>query len=106
MKSMESRASCCGRCNYYTPEGRRGGHCAQLGVTVKSRWKACSLAVPVFLTPLPQLEPSLPQLRSVERLAQAVEIHLPVPITSEFSPLEPSIFEERLEEKKTLTVSH
>lgn len=41
-------ASACRSCRYYTPEGRRGGNCQQLGVTVRGGWKACSLALPPF----------------------------------------------------------
>jgi len=63
MEPAGSRASCCGRCAHYTPEGRRGGHCDQLNVVVKSRWKSCSLATPVFLTPLPTLGSALPRLQ-------------------------------------------
>lgn len=70
MKSMKFAASYCSRCSYYTPEGRRGGHCGQLGVPVQGRWKACSLAVPVFLTPLPEL-------KTLDLLPTPIEIHLP-----------------------------
>lgn len=38
----------CRSCRYYTPEGRRGGNCQQLGVPVRGAWKACSLALPPF----------------------------------------------------------
>lgn len=41
-------ASACRSCRYYTPEGRRGGHCQQLGVPVRGGWQACSLAIPAF----------------------------------------------------------
>jgi hypothetical protein len=67
---MKFDASCCSRCSHYTPEGRRGGHCGQLGVPVKGKWKACSLAVPVFLTPLEELQP-------LEILPKPIEIRLP-----------------------------
>lgn len=63
MESAGSRALCCGRCAHYTPEGRRGGHCDQLNVVVKSGWKSCPLAAPVFLTPLPPLAAALPRLQ-------------------------------------------
>ena len=36
--------SSCRYCRHYQPEGRRGGKCGQLGVSVESSWKACSLA--------------------------------------------------------------
>lgn len=65
---MKCVASCCGRCRHYTPEGRRGGHCEQLGVPVQGRWEACSLAMPAFLEPLPALD-------VLERLPQPIELH-------------------------------
>lgn len=37
-------ASTCRYCRHYQPEGRRGGQCDQLGVSVESNWKACALA--------------------------------------------------------------
>ena len=39
---------CCRHCHYYSPEGRRGGHCQQLGATVKGEWKACPIMIPAF----------------------------------------------------------
>lgn len=50
MKSVNCVASQCGRCRFYTPTGRRGGECAQLGVPVKANWKACQLACHPFET--------------------------------------------------------
>ncbi|NJL45183.1 MAG: hypothetical protein HC922_04340 [Leptolyngbyaceae cyanobacterium SM2_3_12] len=72
MKSMRCQTSCCSRCRHYTPEGRRGGHCSQLGVPVQGRWTACSLSAPVFLTPMPETS-------SVELLPQPLEIYFPSP---------------------------
>jgi hypothetical protein len=48
MKSSDSLASACRHCRYYMPEGRRGGHCSQLSVSVRGGWTACSLSRPVF----------------------------------------------------------
>lgn len=48
MKSNDAFASTCRHCRFYSPEGRRGGHCSQLNVAVRSSWKACSLATPIF----------------------------------------------------------
>ena len=45
---VNSVTSACRSCRYYTPEGRRGGNCQQLGVPVRGVWKACSLALPPF----------------------------------------------------------
>lgn len=49
MDATQFGISCCQRCRHYTPEGRRGGSCSQLAVPVQGKWKACSLAAPVFL---------------------------------------------------------
>lgn len=57
MKSAQCRVSSCSRCRFYSPEGRRGGQCSQLGVPVESRWSPCSLAVPVFTSPLVAMKP-------------------------------------------------
>ena len=80
MKPVKYVASCCSRCSHYTPEGRRGGQCGQLGVPVKGKWKACSLAVPVFLTPLSDLQP-------LALMPKPLEIRLPDP---QLEPLEVS----------------
>lgn len=40
--------STCRCCQYYKPEGRRGGNCQQLGVPVRGCWKACSIGSPAF----------------------------------------------------------
>ncbi|NJL48477.1 MAG: hypothetical protein HC929_14615 [Leptolyngbyaceae cyanobacterium SM2_5_2] len=73
MKSVRSQILCCSRCRYYTPEGRRGGQCGMLGVPVQGRWNSCSLSMPVFVTPLPEISP-------LEFLPQSIEIHLPEPV--------------------------
>lgn len=41
--------SACRHCQFYSPQGRRGGHCCKLNVAVKSQWQACSLATPPFV---------------------------------------------------------
>lgn len=46
----------CRHCRYYQPEGRRGGSCLKLGVSVLSNWKACLLASPPFASPLKNLD--------------------------------------------------
>ena len=44
MNTEKFLTSACRCCIFYSPEGRRGGMCQQLGVPVKGCWKACSLA--------------------------------------------------------------
>lgn len=45
----------CRHCRFYQPEGRRGGSCLKLGVSVLSSWKACFLACSPFKSPLKNL---------------------------------------------------
>ena len=56
MRTPASSVSNCRSCRYDTPEGRRGGHCQQLGAPVCSQWKACSLAFPPFAPSWEHLE--------------------------------------------------
>jgi hypothetical protein len=48
MNQIPLLTSACRSCRHFTPEGRRGGTCQQLGVPVQASWKSCSLAVPAF----------------------------------------------------------
>ncbi|NJK36379.1 MAG: hypothetical protein HC835_12605 [Oscillatoriales cyanobacterium RM2_1_1] len=48
MRSSSGPTSCCRYCQYYTPEGRRGGQCSQLSVPVQGAWEACPLALQAF----------------------------------------------------------
>ncbi len=56
MKVSDSPSLSCRHCRYYTPEGRRGGHCQRLNVMVQSGWRACSVAVPPFVPNWESLE--------------------------------------------------
>ena len=56
MSNQSCLVSSCRSCRYYTPEGRRGGLCQQLGAPVSSHWKACSLAFPPFAPSWEHLE--------------------------------------------------
>ncbi len=48
VKTSDCSTSSCRYCIHYTPSGRRGGNCQQLGVPVQSNWKACPLALRAF----------------------------------------------------------
>lgn len=50
MAAGKCEISRCGLCRFYRHEGRRGGACNQLDVTVNAHWKACSLAVSPFVS--------------------------------------------------------
>ena len=56
MKTLNVLNSACRHCQYYKPEGRRGGMCQLLGVTVQGSWRACHLAIPAFAPSLKGLE--------------------------------------------------
>jgi hypothetical protein len=49
METVNKTISACRHCQFYVSEGRRGGHCQQLGVPVQSSWKSCSLASSPFV---------------------------------------------------------
>ena len=46
----------CRHCRHYQPEGRRGGSCSKLGVSVLSKWKACRLACSPFKSTFKNLD--------------------------------------------------
>jgi hypothetical protein len=48
MTNRDCLTSACRYCRFYHPEGLHGGACQQLGVNVRSEWKACQLALPAF----------------------------------------------------------
>lgn len=48
MSSKKGEIARCGACRFYTPIGRRGGNCSQLGVHVRSVWETCHLAESPF----------------------------------------------------------
>ncbi|WAL62269.1 hypothetical protein [Thermocoleostomius sinensis] len=56
MSHVKHTISSCRHCVFYEMQGRRGGHCRQLGVSVQGRWKVCSLASPPFASSWHQLE--------------------------------------------------
>jgi len=58
MNNSNCQASACRYCRHFTPEGRRGGNCQQLGVPVRGGWKACPLAMPAFAPSWESLEDS------------------------------------------------
>lgn len=56
MKTANFATSSCRNCRYYHTEGRRGGMCNQLSVSVQGEWPACSLAARPFNTAWESLE--------------------------------------------------
>jgi len=74
MDTTQGLTSYCRHCRFYTPEGRRGGNCGQLGVTVSGTWRSCSLSMPPFAPSWESAFPPLPQrLPKDAVLTQTVE---------------------------------
>lgn len=77
MKSLLTSA--CRYCQYYKPEGRRGGMCQQLGVPVQGSWKPCPLAIPAFarswegLKDMMILPDEMPVLSDARELVSALD---------------------------------
>jgi len=68
-------ALACRSCRFYTPEGRRGGNCQQLGVPVRSGWSACSLALPPFAPSWESLEEIFNWQNEVSIVREVVPLH-------------------------------
>lgn len=75
MGIANASVSACRYCQFYRAEGRRGGHCHQLGVPVQGCWTSCSLALPPF-APLWK-EPAYPILAQEQ---VAVEVVMDAPL--------------------------
>lgn len=80
--------SACKSCRFYTPEGRRGGNCQQLGVPVRGGWKACSLALPPFAPSWESLEEIFNLQSEVLKVTEVVPMEATQP--SPLEDLEPS----------------
>lgn len=52
MSSADPRISNCRHCHHYQVEGRRGGLCQKLNVSVQGNWSACPLAIAAFAQPV------------------------------------------------------
>lgn len=56
MNNRPPPISSCRHCRFYQPEGRRGGACQQLDVTVQANWQACNLAASPFDAPITRVD--------------------------------------------------
>ncbi|MCG5061266.1 hypothetical protein VB834_07175 [Limnoraphis robusta Tam1] len=74
MDASHTLTSSCRCCQYYTPEGRRGGHCSQLHVPVKGGWKACHLAMLAFSSPWEEAQKMVVLPQKVEVLPDKVSV--------------------------------
>lgn len=86
MRQSSSSISACRHCQYYSPQGRRGGHCKKLNVSVKSHWTACNFATPPFAATWKELE-------SITAWTQKTLLKEDIVLAVETS-LNPSLFEE------------
>mgnify|MGYP003403670935 FL=1 len=71
MKAPLNPTLACRYCQYYSPEGHRGGACERLNVHVKGEWSACSLMAPSFSS----------DLKQVKQPSELVALTLPSPKT-------------------------
>ena len=67
MKEINFSTTACRYCRFYKPEGRRGGACQMLGVSVQSSWKACNFASPPF-------DPTWKQLEEIIHLETSIQL--------------------------------
>jgi hypothetical protein len=89
MTNPSSAIPSCRYCQYYVPQGRRGGECKQLQVQVHSNWKACSVAIPAFSPSWEELQQAI-QMQSRPLGHEYVEAPLPSPELTHSSDREPS----------------
>ena len=87
MSSKKGEIARCAACRFYTPIGRRGGNCSQLGVPVQSVWKTCYLAESPF-------QPSVNTKHSDVHHSEVefTKIATGKPLASEPLPLSPDRF--------------
>jgi hypothetical protein len=84
MTNQNCITSACRYCRFYRPEGLHGGACQQLGVSVRSDWKACQLGLPAFANTWENAEelatanrqPQAPQLISTQDLVESSNLDL------------------------------
>jgi hypothetical protein len=84
MNNQNCITSACRYCRFYRPEGLHGGACQQLGVSVRSEWKACQLGLPAFANNWENAEElatanrqvELPQVLHRQELTTAVDLEL------------------------------
>lgn len=93
MKETNFDNLACRHCQYYQPEGRRGGFCQKLGASVDSNWKACVLAAVPFDDNLKALEQTITTLEEIVHLETAYSLPYKVSTQSYLKP-------EQAQEKK------
>lgn len=76
MQDTSTPISSCRHCRFYQPEGRRGGQCQQLNVTVQGAWQACGLVEPPF-----ELVARQPEARVVQEVNVVPEVRVVTAIT-------------------------
>lgn len=75
MKEANFFNTSCRHCRHYQPEGRRGGSCQQLGVSVDSNWKACALSSSPFEEIFPELDTTMTTLdTTLMKLEEIVQL--------------------------------
>ncbi len=90
MKTTNLLVSACRYCRYYKSEGRRGGTCQLMDVSVHGGWKACALAIPAFapswenledMMNLPDAMPAVTEARPLVCNLESEEVNISTTIT-------------------------
>ncbi|MBD3883752.1 hypothetical protein IFO70_18475 [Phormidium tenue FACHB-886] len=76
MKPIDRLVSACRHCRFYKLEGRRGGHCQLLDVSIQGSWTACALAASPFTTKWQELEELMALQTPIELQAMVQEADL------------------------------
>jgi hypothetical protein len=74
MNSSTCVGLACRHCTHFSPEGRRGGQCQQLGVPVRGGWKACSLVMKSFAPSWEGLQEAIELEREIIHLEHALSL--------------------------------
>lgn len=73
MRNLNPELTACRHCQHYSPEGRRGGGCQLLGVSVQGNWKPCPFMIPAFNQAWPALKTLID---SADAIAQPLPAHI------------------------------
>ncbi|MGQ9869880.1 hypothetical protein [Leptodesmis sp.] len=91
MNHTSSSTFLCRHCRYYTPQGRRGGHCNKLNVGVKSQWEACNLVASPFVSTWKDFGDMMLWPQKVLELQEAIMAHTDEATTEELTEIAQSV---------------
>lgn len=74
MKEANSLNLACRHCRFYQPQGRRGGTCQKLSVSVDGKWKACMLSSIPFENTIKKIDTNISTLEEIVHLETAFSL--------------------------------